>query len=642
MKLSVIIVNYNVRHFLEQALLSVEKAVTGMDAEVFVVDNNSVDNSVEMVYEKFPGVKVISNKENLGFSKANNQAILQSKGEYVLLLNPDTVLQDDSLEKCCNFMDQHPDCGGLGVRMIDGKGKFLPESKRGLPTPMVALYKMTGLSALFPKSRVFGRYHLKYLPEFETHSVDVLSGAFMMLRKSVLDKTGLLDETFFMYGEDIDLSFRITQEGYKNYYFPETTIIHYKGESTKKKSANYVKVFYNAMVLFAKKHYSNKMAGWFAFFISIAVKIRALAAMTYRLMAKMIYPILDFIIIYAGFFGIARYWEIYNKYVRGFYPDLYYLIHIPGYIFIILTAVFLSGGYDKPLTAKRLLRGVLTGPLVVFVIYAFLPKSMQFSRAILLLGSAWAVLALPALRILLNGIRRGKFEFGSSSDQRIVIIANEKESQRIQNLITRSGVQYDFLGFVSADHSKPAGFLGDARQAAEIAAIFNINQVIFSAADLSASEIMETMSRLSGSEVNFKIVPNNSAVIIGSNSKNESGELYAIDIKFSLADKQILRKKRIFDISAVLAIWIFSLPLLLLNKGRKLLLHSFLVFIGNQTFVSYQNQPDSDNLPEIKSGLINPGLYYNDSQLRKNANFAYAKEYSVQKDIQLLLKYVFK
>ncbi|MCC6685243.1 MAG: glycosyltransferase family 2 protein, partial [Bacteroidia bacterium] len=232
MKLSVIIVNYNVKHFLEQALHSVRKACAGIDAEVWVVDNRSVDGSVEMVQQKFPEVKLIANRENLGFSKANNQAILQSGGQYVLLLNPDTVVEEDTFNKVIAFMDRTPDAGSVGVKMIDGKGNFLPESKRGLPTPKVAFYKIFGLSKLFPRSHKFGRYHLGYLSENETHAVDVLAGAFMMLRKKALDETGLLDETFFMYGEDIDLSYRITKAGYKNYYFPETTIIHYKGEST--------------------------------------------------------------------------------------------------------------------------------------------------------------------------------------------------------------------------------------------------------------------------------------------------------------------------------------------------------------------------------------------------------------------------
>ena len=217
MKLSVIIVNYNVAHFLEQALNSVFKALKNVDGEVFVVDNNSVDSSVAMVQAKFPQVHLIANKENVGFSKANNQAIRLSQGEYVLLLNPDTVVEEDTFEKCIRFMDETPDAGGLGVKMVNGKGEFLPESKRGIPLPSVAFYKLFGLSKLFPKSQRFGAYHLTYLDENEIHSVEVLAGAFMLLRKSVLDQIGLLDEDYFMYGEDIDLSYRILKGGYKNY-----------------------------------------------------------------------------------------------------------------------------------------------------------------------------------------------------------------------------------------------------------------------------------------------------------------------------------------------------------------------------------------------------------------------------------------
>ncbi|MDD5694837.1 MAG: glycosyltransferase family 2 protein [Bacteroidales bacterium] len=213
MKLSVIIVNYNVRYFLEQCLLSVRKAIAELDAEVFVVDNNSVDSSAQMVREKFPGVILIENNENIGFARANNQAIIRSQGEYVLLLNPDTVVEHDTFSKIVTFMDSHLDAGGLGVKMVDGNGKFLPESKRGLPTPAVAFYKIFGLSKLFPRSKRFGKYHLGYLDKDEIHPVDILSGACMLIRKTVLDRIGLLDETFFMYGEDIDLSYRITQAG---------------------------------------------------------------------------------------------------------------------------------------------------------------------------------------------------------------------------------------------------------------------------------------------------------------------------------------------------------------------------------------------------------------------------------------------
>ncbi|MBT7035082.1 MAG: glycosyltransferase family 2 protein, partial [Lentimicrobiaceae bacterium] len=222
MKLSIVIVNYNVEYFLDQCLNSVFKAMKNIDGEVFVVDNDSIDGSNEMVRKKYPDVKLIANKKNVGFSVANNQAIRISEGEYVLLLNPDTVVEHDTFEKCINFMDKNPDAGGLGVKMLDGSGKFLPESKRGLPTPSTAFYKMFGLSSLFPRSKRFAKYHLGHLDDNSIHKIEILPGAFMLLRKEALDKTGLLDEEFFMYGEDIDLSYRIIKAGYENYYYPET------------------------------------------------------------------------------------------------------------------------------------------------------------------------------------------------------------------------------------------------------------------------------------------------------------------------------------------------------------------------------------------------------------------------------------
>lgn len=281
MDLSVIIVNYNVKYFLEQCLYSVRTAAAGLNVEVFVVDNNSTDGSQEMLREKFPEIQLIENRENKGFSRANNQAIKISKGRYVLLLNPDTVVQEDTFQKCVAFMDDHLEGGGLGVTMVDGGGNFLPESKRGLPTPAVAFYKIFGLSSLFPKSKKFGKYHLKYLDKNQTHEVEILAGAFMMIRKETIDKVGMLDEDFFMYGEDIDWSYRIVLGGYKNYYFSETRIIHYKGESTKKSSVNYVFVFYRAMIIFAKKHF-HKNWKWFCFFINIAIWLRAALAIVSR------------------------------------------------------------------------------------------------------------------------------------------------------------------------------------------------------------------------------------------------------------------------------------------------------------------------------------------------------------------------
>ena len=270
MKLSVVIVNYNVKYFLEQCLDSVLKATESIDSEIFVVDNNSSDQSIEYLIPLFPEVKFIENKENVGFSRANNQATREAKGEYVLLLNPDTVIGENALVRTCRFMDEHPDAGALGVKMIDGSGTFLPESKRGFPSPWNSFSKMSGLAYLFPHNKFFGGYHLRYLDEDQTNLVDVLSGAFMLLRRKALDTAGLLDEAFFMYGEDIDLSYRICKEGYTNYYFPEI-ILHYKGESTKK-DIRYIRHFYEAMLIFFNKHYPHSN-GIFKLMIRTAIVI---------------------------------------------------------------------------------------------------------------------------------------------------------------------------------------------------------------------------------------------------------------------------------------------------------------------------------------------------------------------------------
>ncbi len=272
MKLSVIIVNYNVKYFLEQCLYSVRAALSGMEAEVFVVDNNSTDDSLAYLQPSFPEVHFIGNSDNPGFAKANNQAIRQSSGEYVLLLNPDTVIGEESLHSLCYFMDEHPEAGAVGVKMLDGHGVFLPESKRSFPTPWVSFCKIFGLARLFPDSKRFARYSLPYLDNDKQHRVDVLAGAFMLMRREALTKVGLLDEAFFMYGEDIDLSYRIVLGGYTNYYIPER-ILHYKGESTKQGDIRYVKAFYGAMLIFYRKYYPHS-GFWAKLLVNAAVVLR--------------------------------------------------------------------------------------------------------------------------------------------------------------------------------------------------------------------------------------------------------------------------------------------------------------------------------------------------------------------------------
>ena len=276
MKLSVVIVSYNVRSYLEQCLQSVQKALEGIEGEVFVVDNHSDDDSVVTVREKYPWVRLIENQENLGFSKANNQAIRQSQADYVLLLNPDTVVAEDTLRGVLTFMDEHPKAGGAGVMMCYEDGSRAPESRRALPTPWVAALKMLGFTK---------RYYMSHLPWDQPCRIEVISGAFCLLRHEALKTIGLLDEDFFMYGEDIDLSYRLLKGGWENWYLPYS-IIHYKGKSTQKSDYRYVHVFYQAMLIFFQKHYSH-LSMVYTVPVKMAIYFRAFIALTDILRKKL-------------------------------------------------------------------------------------------------------------------------------------------------------------------------------------------------------------------------------------------------------------------------------------------------------------------------------------------------------------------
>lgn len=256
MELSIIIVNYNVKYYVEQCLISLQRALGGIDAEVFVVDNHSHDGSMEYLSSRYKDVNFISCNHNYGFSRANNIAIKQCKGDFILLLNPDTIVGEHTLADVLGFMRKEKNAGAVGVRMLKTDGSNALESRRGLPTPMTAFYKMSGLCSRYPQSRRFGRYYMGFLPWNKPSKIEIVSGAFCMIRREAIDKVGLLDEQFFMYGEDIDLSYRILKGGFDNWYFP-SCILHYKGTSTRKSSFRYVHVFYGAMLIFFRKHFGH-------------------------------------------------------------------------------------------------------------------------------------------------------------------------------------------------------------------------------------------------------------------------------------------------------------------------------------------------------------------------------------------------
>lgn len=615
-----------------------------MQAEVFVVDNNSVDGSCAMVHEKFPQTILIENKDNPGFSKANNQGIKLSKGEYVLLLNPDTLVEEDTFTSTVNFMDAHSDAGGLGVYMIDGKGNFLPESKRGLPSPSVAFYKIFGLSALFPKSKLFGRYHLGFLDKNQIHEVDVLSGAFMLMRKSVLDKVGLLDETFFMYGEDIDLSYRITQGGYKNYYFPETKIIHYKGESTKKTSVNYVRVFYKAMVIFARKHFNKQHAWLFGSLINFAVYLRALMAVAVQFLKRIAIPLLDSLIMYGGYIALKYYWELKIKVFH--YPSFYETVIIPVYVLCWLIGIYLAGGYDKPVRYIKVIRGITFATIAILVVYALMPEEYRFSRALILMGTLWSAGALVVYRWICQVFKIPLFSFAGNIKKRVVIVGGETECQRILLLLQNSNSNFEYVGFTDIAKSEVPqsnqnpNYLGDYKRLQDICEVYKIDEVIFSSKDIPSQNIISTMRENAASAIEYKIAPEESSYIIGSNSIHSQGSLYFVEMN-TLNRIENIRNKRIFDYSfCLLLLLTCPLQLLVIKNPIGLLKNIFKVLFKNTNWVG----PDYNNNSNerIHKSILHPshqmGLQTLDNATIDRLNMLYAKNFNIEYDINMVMK----
>ncbi|WMJ73130.1 glycosyltransferase [Cytophagaceae bacterium ABcell3] len=645
-KLSIVIVNYNVRHFLEQTLHSVFNALHNIDAEVFVVDNNSVDGSVDMVRKLFPQVKLIANKHNSGFSKANNQAIRQATGEYILLLNPDTIVQEDTFRKCIDFMDAHPEGGGLGVKMLDGQGRFLPESKRGLPSPEVAFYKIFGLAALFPKSKRFGKYHLGYLDENQTHEVDILSGAYMFLRKETLDKIGLLEEEYFMYGEDIDLSWRIILGGYKNYYFPETRIIHYKGESTKKTSINYVFIFYKAMIIFASKYFSSRNAKLFSFLIHSAIYFRASLSIIKRFIDKTIIPIADFTVTLGGFYLLKNFWEINYKQQPNYFPEELMLYAAPLYCLIWQGSTYFTGGYKRGSSLFKIFQGVIIGTIIISAFSNFF-DSYRFSRALILLGSVWGFAAMAGIRMLAHYKTYRNFRIGETG-KNILLIGSETESIRIIERIKETRPAWNITGFISPgpEDVKNDLCLGTVQQIEEIIDIHKINEILFCSKDLPAHQIIELMSGIDVRNLQFKIIPGESNYIIGSSSRDTQGDFFTLNLELNISSKVNLRKKRFLDLGISCVLLVFS-PIIMwfFNKPLKFIGNIFSVFSGKYSWVGYEGTGDR-TLPTIKKGIISPASvlppHKRDLNTIGNVNFDYARNYNPLTDLLLIIKSFWK
>ncbi|NNF58675.1 MAG: glycosyltransferase [Rhodothermaceae bacterium] len=546
---SVIIVNYNVREFLEQALESVAEASAGLCVETFVVDNDSADGSVAMVQERFPEVHVIANETNVGFARANNQAIREARGRHLLILNPDTLLQENTLQKLVRFMDTHPEAGAAGCRILNPDGTFAPESRRAFPTPSVAFYRLTGLSRLFHHSPTFGRYNLTYLPKDEVCEVDALSGSCMMVRRAALYASreeaehmsvggngahgvplpptphanggaGLFDEHFFMYGEDLDWCYRIQQAGWRIYYTPETQIIHYKGESTKKGELRYVRLFYGAMLRFVEKHLSgNTEAGFLrrlasrglALALRVGIVVRALLSFLGQGATVLRAPAADFVLALLAMLLSTALWA--SQTSASFRPSFYTLV-LPAYTLAGILGIALAGGYRRP-RLRPMVAG-LAGALLGVAALSFFVKTIAFSRGVLLLGFTMAGVLLLARRL----VRRTRVQ----GSRRVLLVGSAHEASRLQRLVGgRMRPMVHLLGFVSdapsrerASAKAPAPpHLGTPRHLRDLVRLQEADEVVFAADSLSNTAILGFMRQLRDLPIQLKILASNRDRIIG-------------------------------------------------------------------------------------------------------------------------------
>ena len=638
MELSVIIINYNVKHFLEQCLCSVRKAVAGMEAEVLVIDNNSSDNSIEYLRPKFPSVLFIANKGNTGFAKACNQGIQQASGKYILFLNPDTIVPEDCFQQCISFFEGQPEAGALGVKMIDGSGKFLKESKRAFPSPMTSLYKLFGLSKLFPRAKIFSKYHLGHLAENESHEVDVLAGAFMIVKKEVPDKIGGFDETFFMYGEDVDLSYRIQKAGYKNYYFAGTSIIHFKGESTRKGSMNYVKMFYTAMSIFVQKHYGGSRAGFFNFLIHLAIWIGAALTAVSSFIRRIGLPLIDAGLILLSFWLMKNFW---NEQVRTDtqYENKLLWIAFPAYTVFYLIAAYYAGLYDRWYKRSELIRSTLFATIVLLAAYSLLPEQYRFSRAIILFGSILTFILISLLRWIL--IQTKVLNSSKEKEKRLntVVAGSEKEYDETVLLLKEAGVHQRVLGRVAVIETDTT-VIGYWKKIKELSSTVPFKEIIFCEGVLSFKDIIEGVQQ-QPSGIVTKIHAGGSSSIVGSDSKDTSGESVSKENGYKLSDPYNRRLKRLIDVCiAFFSIITFPVHLFIVKKPINFFANCFAVLLAKKTWIGYA-APEK-HLPVLYEAVIacNGVPVSATQQLPKESlqmmDYWYARDYEPAADLKLL------
>ncbi len=650
-ELSIIIVNYNVKQFLENLIVSIKKAASNIRHEIIVIDNASDDGSVEMLNEKFSNVNLIVNKENKGFGVANNQGLKIAKGKYILLINPDTIVKEDTFTKLIEFLDANQNIGMATCKVLNNDGSLQLACRRSFPGPWTSFTKVSGLSKLFPQSKLFAKYNLTYLDENDTYEVDAISGSFMFMKREVYEKIGGFDDDFFMYGEDLDLCYRTQKSGYKIYYFHETEIIHYKGESTKRSSIDETTVFYQAMQLFVKKHLST------SFFVSgilrLGIFLRKLFAFFNVFRLIILSSAIDFVL-FSAILALAE--RIYHtESWNGFPPEVKPWIYIlPALFQIIIGGIF--GAYKK--NTLSILKSLVSLAVGFFLLSSitFFFKQFAYSRAIFLITYSIAIIVFPFWRIIFKIFFRIGIINHPKRIKTLIVGTGNKASDLGEKIKSRLTDLYQVAGLISP-HIREIGntvgnfeVIGSLSNIKKVIESEKIDQVIFTAENLEYKQIFSVVAACSDANVEFLLTGNELDFMVGKSSITLLDEIPLMKIEYNIATESHKMLKVFFDKVISLPIFIFIFPIIYLfsrvskvqSKLSKFILGIPQVLFGNKSLVGPLKSENENGLYLGKQGLT--GLWFtenidlNDTRELNKINLFYAKNQNIWLDLELLGK----
>lgn len=612
------------------------RASAAMETECFVVDNASSDDSMAYLKPLFPTVRFIENGTNPGFARANNQVLPLCSGEYVLFLNPDTLLPENALRDCLSHMKQQPDAGALGVRMIDGHGRFLPESKRAFPAPLVSLYKLSGLAALFPRSGIFNRYALGNLNEHADHRVDVLAGACMLVKRDLLVRLHGFDERYFLYGEDIDLSFRIRKAGYQNLYFAGVTIVHFKGESSGNNRLRHVKYFYEAMLVFVRIHYQTLAGKSLAVFLQLAIGLRAALAALMRLIRPLAWPLADGMVVWLSLQLTRSFWI--RQFRNGKDFGVEHLDYaIPFFSLLFVGAAAFAGMYDLRTRISQMFSSLVFAILSLLSLYSLLPETVRFSRGVMLWGSLLATwLVLLARKIFRHP---GAGSLPDVSDGLTVLVASERDYANAVPLLEKEMMDQPLLGRLSPEPGDEQA-LGSLPDLPLLAGQLRFRRVIFCLGDLTLQQVLPVLQTCRKQQLRFLFHVAGSRSMVGTQAMAPGNRIITPELSYAIEQPHQQRMKRVIDLFFSF-VFFLTLPIqLLLQRQRAgFVKNIFRVLLGHRTWVGYASV--TDQLPRIRPAVVaSTGVAGAVSPMvEQKADRLYARNYDWWGDIRILFRY---